>query len=153
MAKFKFNLEPVLYQRRVEEEKCQRDLAKALRQQMILRDQLQQMQQTITGSRQALADGLIGSVRLDQMMDFARYSGQVRQRAMAFVTKLAATEKLIEAARARLMQATRARKALDVLRDRRYQEWQKEIQRREANQLDELAVQQYARRLMIGDNP
>ena len=64
MSKFKFQFESVWVQRRAEEEKCQRHLAKVLRQRMILRDQLRQMQQTITQSKQDLTDGLTGNGRL-----------------------------------------------------------------------------------------
>lgn len=152
MAKFKFNLEPVLFQRRTEEDRCQRDLAKVLRERMILQDQLRSMQETITGSRRELASGLAGTVDIDRVSHFARFSGQVRQRAMAFISRLAVTEKRIESAREKLIKATQARKALEILREKRFRQWVKEMERREAVALDELAVQRYAREAMIQDS-
>ena len=150
MRQFKFNLEPVLRQRQAEEDACQRDLAKTLRQRMIIEGQLRSMQQTITASKNELTDGLVGAVDLDRVSHFARYSGQVRQRAMAFVTRLAAVEKQINAARRKLLDATHARRALELLRDKRYQLWKKEMDRKEAIELDEIAIQQYTRRGMLG---
>ena len=148
--KFRFNLEAVLRQRRAEEDACQRDMAKAMRQRMILESQLRSMQQTITESKQELAEGLVGRIDLDGISSFARYSGQVRQRAMAFVTRLAGVEKQIGTARQQLLKATQARRALELLRDRRYQLWKKQRDTREAVELDEIAVQQYVRQTMLG---
>ena len=153
MAAFKFNLEPVLRQRQAHEDQCQRDLAKAFRQRMILHHQLRQMQQDISQSKHQLADGLIGKVDLISTAQFARYSGQVTQRAHAFVSKLAATEKQIETARRHLLEATRARKALEQLRQRQYHQWARLRDLRETARLDELATQRTARRLMAASSP
>ncbi len=149
MPSFQFNLEPVLFQRRTREEQCQRQLAKALRQRMILLNQLKQMQETITHSKSELSRGLVGKVDLGQTAHFARYSGQVSQRAHGFVAKLAILERQIHQAREDLHEAVRDRKVLEQLRDRRYQTWLAQQTRREAAELDELATQQYARRLSL----
>ena len=145
MSTFKFQFESVWIQRRAEEEKSQRHLAKALRQRMIFRDQLRQMQQTITQSKRDLADGLTGTVDLARVSGFARFNGQVVQRAHAFVTRLAVVEKQIDTARATLLQATHARRAIELLRDKRRRQWQQQQDRREAAELDEIAVQRHAR--------
>jgi flagellar export protein FliJ len=150
MAKFQFKLDPVLLQRRAREDICQRELAKALRQRMILQSQLRTMQQTITYSKRDLADGLVGRIDMDRVSHFARYSSQVTHRAHAIVSRLGGVEKQINTAREKLAQATRARKALDLLRERRHRQWRQQLDRREAAQLDELAVQRYARDGMMG---
>lgn len=147
MANFSFKLDPVLFKRRVEEDRCQHDLAKSLRQRMILRDQLRLMQQTISQSKRQLSGGLSGQVDVKQVLQFAHYSDQVTLRAHRFVVRLSGVEKQIDAARKKLIEATRARKALEILRDRRYQQWRKEMRRREEAQLDELAVQRHGYRI------
>jgi len=149
MGQFKFKLQPVLFQRNLKEQQCQRDLAKALRQRMILHHQLKEMQDTITGSKRQLGDGLVGKVDLDQVSNFARYSGQATQRAHALVTKLAVVEKQVDTARAALVEAARSRQALELLRQRRYEQWAQKQDRAEMARLDELAVQQYARRMVM----
>ena len=60
MAQFVFKLEPVLQQRRLAEDQCQRDLAKVTRERMILLDQPRLMQTTIASSTRKLRDGPIG---------------------------------------------------------------------------------------------
>jgi len=148
MAGFQFKLQAVLTQRCRHEDECQRDLAKGLRQRMILENQLRHMQQTIRDSKQQLTGGLRGQVDLPQVSQFARYSGQVTQRAHGMVVKLAGLEKQIAGARERLIEATRARRALELLRDKQFRHWQREQDRREAARLDEIAVQAYARNVM-----
>lgn len=148
MAKFKFQFDAVLQQRLAQEELRQRELAKVLRQRLIFHTHLRQMQQTITQSKHDLASGLVGKVNLEAISQFARFSGQVSQRARMTVAKLAALEKTIAAARQRLLEATRARRALELLRDRQHQQWLRLQDAREQMVLDEIAVGQFARKAM-----
>lgn len=132
------------------EDQRQRDLAKHLRTRLILHEQIRDMQDTIRDSKQSMADGLIGKVDLNQVGQFARYSGHAAVRARQIVVRLAGLEKQIEEARQSLLDATRQRKALELLRDKHEAQWRYEQNRRETNELDELATTQYARRVMIG---
>jgi flagellar FliJ protein len=150
VAKFKFSLEAVLKHRRMVEEQCQRDLAEAMSQRVALRDELRRLQETISESKRALSGGLVGAVNLESIANFARYSSQATQRARGCVMKLAGVEKTIEAARQKLLAATRARKALDLLRDRRHEQWVRDEDRRETAVLDEVAMRQHARRAELG---
>jgi len=150
MVEFLFKLETVLQQRRNIEDQRQRDLAKVLRQRMILLDQLKATQGTISQSKGDLRSGLIGRVDMDRVAGFARYSGQATARAHAIVAKLATVERQAEAARAVLLEATRARKAIERLRDKQFRKWKTEQSRREAAMLDEIGVGQYAFRLVTG---
>lgn len=128
------------------EDEAQRDLAKALRERMILGDQLRQMQQTIVDSRQELGTSLVGKVDLDQVSSFARFSIQARQRAQSIVVRLAGVEKLIEAARLKLLEATKKRKALELLEERQRKQWHAEADRKENVELDDISLQGYIRR-------
>ncbi len=148
MAEFHFKLDMVLQQRRMVEDQRQRELAKALRQRMILLDQLRQMQVTITDSKRDLREGLVGVVDMTAVAQFARYSGQTTARAQAIVTKLASVEKQAEMNRLQLIEATQARKAIERLREKQYRKWKTEQDRREAAMLDEIGVGQFAFRLM-----
>ena len=150
MAKFRFQFESVLRYRAIIEDECQRELAKVMRHRMILQDQLRQMQQTIVGSKQELGASLIGRVDLDRIAQFARYSSQSAMRAREIVLKLAGAEKQIEAARQKLLRATRDRKALELLRDRQERRFAQEQDRKEAAALDEMAVQAYGRLAVRG---
>lgn len=149
MARFKFKFDAVLRHRVAIEDGCQRDLAKELRQRMILEDQVRRMQQTIVESKRQLGDALVGEVQMQRIAGFARYSGQVAQRANSLVARLAVVEKQIDQARGRLVEATRGRKAIEILRDRHYQRWVREQDRRETVQLDDLALQAHGRKIAM----
>ena len=117
---------------------------------MILHDQIREMQDTIRDSKRSMADSLIGRVDLTRIGQFARYSGHAAQRARQIVVKLVGLEKQAEQARVLLLEATKQRKALELLRDKDHAKWRYEQDRKETNELDELATSQYARRIMIG---
>lgn len=145
MARFKFKLETVLRHRRMLEDDAQRELAKVLRQRMIFGDQLRQMQQTIVDSRQELGSSLVGKVDLEQVSSFARFSIQARQRAQSIVVRLAGIEKQIEAARQKLLEATKKRKALELLEERQRKQWNAEADRKENVELDDISLQGFIR--------
>ncbi len=135
----------MLEHRRVIEDERQRELAKLLRQKMILMDQLRQMQETIRSSKHDLAGSLVGQVDLTRVADFARYSGQTTIRAQQIVQRLAGLEQHILMARERLLAASRDRKALELLHDKRHREWLEHENRLEAAELDDLATQRHLR--------
>ena len=150
MAKFQFKFQTLLAHHRRVEDQRQRELAKHLRARMIFHDQIRDMQNTIRDSKQSLSDGLVGKVDLTRIGQFARYSGHAAQRARQIVVRLAGVEKQIEQARQVLLDATKQRKSLELLSDKHEAQWHYEQNRRETNELDELATTRYARQMMIG---
>lgn len=152
MATFTFKLEAVLKQRQAREDLCQRQLAMAMRQKMILIDQLKREQETISLSKQQLSQSLVGRVDLESVSQFARFSGQTTLRAQQIVGRIASMEPMIEKARQELMGAVRDRKALDLLKEKHKRAWQLRQDRLEAAALDEMAVQRYARIALGGDD-
>lgn len=150
MAGFKFRFQSILQHRQRIEDECQRDLARLMRSRMIFQDQLQKMQDTIRESKQQMAGSLVGKVDLSQVSGFASYSHQVTNRGRELVTRLTQVEHQINEARQCLLNASRQRKALDRLREKHHNQWQREQDRREAAALDELATQRYARAMAAG---
>lgn len=148
MARFKFKYQTLLEHRETIEEQKQRELAQQLRGRMIIEDQLRLMQQTIRESKHQLGVGLVGKVDLDAIGRFASFTGHSAIRAQQLVGKIAEAEKKVTIARLALQEAMRQRKALELLRDKHLAEWKRDVARREANELDEVASQQYTRRLM-----
>ena len=150
MAGFLFQYETLLKHRSNVEDQCQRELAAELRKQMILMNRLKSMQQTITDSKHALGQGLVGKVDLHAVTHFTSFTHQVTGAGHDIVLKLAEMEGVIAAARQRLLEATRDRKALEHLREKAHAAWRREEARREAAELDELSTQAYARRRILG---
>ena len=83
---------------------------------------------------------------MSQLGMFARYSVHMSGRGMHVVRHIAAAQKEVDQARADLLEATRQVKALELLRDREYEQWKKQQQKKEDQRLDEVAVQSYLRK-------
>ncbi len=149
MAKFRFKLESLLRHRRAVEDAAQLELAKALRGRMILENQVRQMQQTITHSKRELRDGLVGKVDLDAISGFARFSGQCALRARELVGRLSQLHADCQRRREELAAAVRARKAVELLRERQLEAFRREQMRKEAIELDEAATQRFVRERLL----
>ena len=143
MARFHFKYEAVLRQRQAVEDQRQRELATHLRHRHILSEQLGRMRRTVKETRQQLGQGLVGSVDVERIRQFAQYSGHVTVQVQQMMQRLGEIERQIDSAREALTEAMRQRKAMEILRDKQYQQWLLEQRRREVLELDELAVQRF----------
>jgi flagellar FliJ protein len=142
MAGFRFKLEAVLELRRREERDRQLVVASLEHDRLALEERIRSLQRGIVQERHDLRDRLGGG----DVIQFANVRVQANAglhmvaRAQRAVLELAGVHQRLDAARAKLLEATRKRKAVEVLRDRRFDEWRREQSRREAAEMDELAV-------------
>ena len=134
---FRFRFQAVLDHRKLVEEQRQRELAICLRHKAELENLLRQTQQTLRGNKQQLADALTGRIDMSQLGGYARYANHMTVKGMGVVRRIAAAEQQAEQARARLLEA---------LRDRELAQWKKQQRKAEDAHLDEVALQQHARR-------
>ncbi len=146
MARFIFKLEPVLRQRRLAEDRAQRDLARLLRERMILERRIGDLQHGITADKRTMASALSGHVDVERVRNHGAAAHRAVVQVQQIAMKLLELSHQVEAARTKLIAASRDRKAVERLRDKQYQRWQTERNRRETAQLDEFAIQQFARR-------
>lgn len=147
MARFEFKLDPVLRHRRMIEEQCQRDLAQLLRRQMILQSQITSLQETIVADKRSMAGALVGQVNVDRIRQHGVHSNHIAVRVQKVAIELLKLRGKIEQAREKLLTATKARKAVELLRNKRYERWMTEQRRAETREADEMATQAYARRM------
>lgn len=151
MAKFTFQLEPLLRHRRQIEEEQQRKLAQFLREKAAIENDLRRQQQAIGEDKRTLSGSLVGHVDVDRIRRHAAHVNRATLGAQQAAIRLGVLHQQIAAARDELSEAVRQRKAIEVLRERQYEQWQQDENRREAAMADELAVQQYARRAGGGE--
>jgi hypothetical protein len=119
MAKFSIELEAVLRRRALAEDQCQRELAKLLRERMILHHQFRRPQEPSAQSRRQAGGGVVVRANMDWLARSAPLGGTATQPcSQRMALTLASLEQQIEASRARLGDAVRARHALELLRDR-----------------------------------
>ena len=146
MAKFQFKLNPLLkHRQRIEDDK-QRVLAQLLRQKLIIETQLRNQQQSITTDKHQLGEALTGQVDVESIRRHAAHSNRMSINAQRIAFSLFELGRKIEKARAELIEATRQRRAIELLRDKQERRWRIELDRRETAEIDELATQGHARR-------
>lgn len=147
MGIFKFNLQTVLEQRRSEEDAAQRELAKLLRENMVLETQLRGVQETVREDRSCMAGALAGAVDVARLRQHAAHASQVSARSHQFAVRMQGLRHQIDTARARLLAASKRRKAIERLHEKRYAAWHAQQQRRAVREADELGTQSHLRRL------
>ncbi len=138
MARFQFKLDPLLRQRRLTEQGRQRDLATLERERIHIEDRLTSMQNQIHASQNDLADCLTGTVNAEAIRSQAAMSMQFDVLARKLALQLAEVYRRIDAARNILIDATKSRRALDLLKEQRLEAWKQELNRKEQLEADDL---------------
>ena len=146
MPRFRFRLEPLLTARRHVEQERQRAVAEQERRRRELEEVLRRQQQFITEGKSALRAGLQGTLDLTDMRAHAGATLQLMRRAQRLAIELAGVHTRLEAARVQLIEATRDRRAIELLKERRFAQWKAALEKAEHAAVDELAVQAAARK-------
>jgi len=140
MAKFTFALEPLLKARRLVEQSHQRIVAQIDRERIQLEENLRRHQMHITQGKQSLQGHLVGKIDAHALRMHAAASIHLMREAQRIVLELAGVHRRQEAARAELIEASRRRRAVELLRERRFEQWKAAQDKAETAALDELAV-------------
>ncbi|MFN7442451.1 MAG: flagellar export protein FliJ [bacterium] len=146
LAKFVFQLEAVIEQRKGIERQRQLALGRVQAQRLAVEAKVEAVRRRLDERRLDLRDRLapgrgveIGAVR---MQSASALFGLVELRRLA--VELSGVLKRVEAARAELLRATVARKAVEHLRAKALAEWLREQARREGAELDDLVLMRRA---------
>ncbi len=140
MARFVFRLQPLLRARRLAEQAQQRRVGEFEQQRIGLEDTLRRQQQVLVDGKVALRDRLTGTLQVHDLRVHANAALQVMHQAQRLVLQLAGVHKRLEEARADLLAATQRRRALQLLRDQRLEQWRADQNRAEAARLDDLVA-------------
>lgn len=145
MPRFTFPLQAVLEQRvRIEQDR-QRIVAELELLRLKFEQQIRSCQRQIEaeqlGQREALASGDLLGARFQ-----AAATLRLDAEAQRYVIELAGVHRRLESARAELLEAMKARKAVELLKERRFEDWRQQQARLEAAANDEISTMQAARR-------
>jgi flagellar FliJ protein len=142
MARFIFQLDPVLRHRETMEQQRQRELA-------LVEGELARMDAELRAI-DAAAKGVSAEVRESKLtgtLDMAfiaahrRYVLAMQRKAVALAQRMATQQQLVDSARKALAEAAKQRKILEKLRERQHDRWKAAQQRREMADLDDVSVQ------------
>jgi len=139
MMTFQFDYQPVLEHRLNLEDIAQRELAKLLRERMVLDNQQQSLEQTAANERQQLAAALPATdgARLGR---HAAYSQHIAVRLRQIAARIESLDRRIAAARKSYDEALKRRRAIERLHDKRYKLWSTRQHDREEADLHDAAA-------------
>ncbi len=150
---FVFELDPVIEVRKRAEREHMGRVARLERERVMLLERVREVQQNMAGARASLGELLsggpsqeaVGGTRVSavnmhavRMQAHASLHGVIALQRAAL--ELAGLTRRVEAARAELLKAAVARKAVEKLRERRFALWKREQAVLEAMDMDDLAV-------------
>ena len=145
MPRFVFKLQSVLEHRERIEQQKQRAVAEVEMERVRLEGFIREYQQGIRRESDAMRERL-GAADIRGVRQQAAASMRLQVAAQRAVIELAGTLKRLESARSELLAATRRRKAVDLLKQRRAEEWALAESKRELAATDELAVMRFGSR-------
>jgi flagellar FliJ protein len=140
MPKFEFSLDAVLQQREWRERECQRQLAVLLGRMSELEGQLRSLDDAVAASNGDLRDGhLTGRIDLAFLAAHRRFVLASQRRAREVMQRMALLTRQIDEARGLLVEASRARKVVEKLRERRLAEWKAKLLASEQQESDDIS--------------
>ena len=141
MARFVFQLDGVLRQRKLAEEQKQRDVAVVEAEMTALEAQLRELDGSVQATTADVrANRLTGRLDLNFLAAHRRYAAAMQRKAVALAERMAAVKVRLDAARAALAEAARQRKIIEKLREKRQAEWNAAEARKEMSALDEIGT-------------
>lgn len=151
MARFVFQFEAVLKQRRAVERARQLAVAAIERERLSLEETIRAMQRQIVREKEDLREQLLATRRgarvdLRSVRLQAGASLDAVARTQRAVLQLAGVHSRLDAARLQLLEAATKRKSVEMLKERRFEEWKAEQAAIESRMLDELSVMRASRR-------
>ncbi|HMN42371.1 MAG TPA: flagellar FliJ family protein [Phycisphaerales bacterium] len=148
-AKFTFRLQPVLDQRERIEQAKQLVVAELERRRLGIEDRLRflqrEMDQAKRDLRTRLGGGNAGPVVVPEVRMQAGASLHMSAQARLAALELAGVYRRLERARQDLLKAATDRRAVELLKEKRREEWRVEQNRAETKAVDEAATQGYVR--------
>ena len=138
---FRFRLETLLRVRISERDQRRADLAKALRaEQLLLAEQARLREQQAAAQERGRALKAPGAANVDAILETHRYELVLIAQIGQLASQLTQVQAECERRRQALVEADRQVRVLEKLRDRQAAAHKSALERREAKQLDELAL-------------
>jgi flagellar FliJ protein len=141
MKRFVFSLQALLDARQRDEDACRRRVGQFERERQAVESRIRIQQDLIGQSRLQMAGQLVGAIDVARLRGEGATSLRAIRAAQKLVLELAGVHKRLERARTDLLAATKKRRAVELLRDRRFAEWKAAMEKAETAAIDELAVQ------------
>ena len=141
MKQFSFRLQKVMEATETREEIQKKELARAMReysvQEQVLDGVLMEFEDHLVYFRQCRESG---KLRVSDLSNLSHYTNKLRKDISINEAKLVQLSDCVDDHRAKLLEITRDKKALEKLKDKRYEEYKKKIKSLEQKFMDELSL-------------
>jgi flagellar FliJ protein len=142
MAQFKFQLEGVLVQRKNIEQIAQREVALATKAMTDLQDKLKRLDENVKQvSDDVRQNHLTGTLDVGFITAHRRYVINMERLAVDLARQIAEAQAKVKKAHETMIEAARQRKTIEKLREKQFERWRLEEDRRENTLLDEAGMQ------------
>ena len=150
MPRFAFRLQAVLRHRKAVEQEKQRDLAMAAARLKEAEEELAALDRSMRETNEDVRrNRLTGRLDVAFIAAHRRYLLGMQRKAVEVAGKIAAAQKVVDAARAALAEAAKQRMVLEKLREKQEARWREETERKELAQLDEVGMQMSVQEMML----
>lgn len=140
---FRFSLQPVLEHRTTIEEQRQREFAEALTRLEAARERRRQIDGEILRCHARVREGQRSGLDFALRELFERWIGAQQQLTVEADASIRKLDDEAQRRRARLIEAVKARKVIERLRERELKDWKREEDRAELKVFDEIAVRDF----------
>ena len=142
MAQFTFDLDGVLRQRKNVEQLAQRQAAVAQQALQDLKDQLRRLDDDVQKvTADVRQNHLTGTINVSFITAHRRYILNMERAALELAQKIGEAQLKVDAATAALLEAAKARKGIEKLRERNFERWSAAQAKKENENLDEAGMQ------------
>ena len=142
MAKFIFKLEAVLRQRDLVEQQCQREMAVAQGELVLVQAELKRLDDVVkTAVNDLRQNQLVGVLNLSFLAAHRRFMMAMQKQGLLQLQRVDTAKEKVAGVRVKLAEAAKQKKIIEKLRERQHAAWLAEGARREMADLDEIAMQ------------
>ena len=142
MTRFVFTLDSVLRQRKHVEQERLRDLAACQSEMTRLQAELKALNDAIrAGAADMKANHLTGPIDVAYLAAHRRFTVAMQRKGLSLVQDMARQQRKVDEAQARLAEAARERKVMEKLREKQFERWREEVERKERADADEVGAQ------------
>ena len=149
MKKFKFRLEKLLEARLAKEKSVKQELAKAVSEQNVFRIKQNEYITRVDAQKKHFHDKMTaGRANISELMMYHRFEDFSKKVVDDAQKKIEAMEPAINVIRGRLAEASKERRVIEKLKEKRQREWQYLLDRATFNEIDDSNQKLYTRRLL-----
>jgi len=150
MKRFSFGLDPLLDIRRRNEDEIKRELAEKQRTLFSARDSMAQIHNELKNMQSEEKEFRARAVNVESMRHSVLYRFKLKRELFNKGVEIESLSNQANLVQQKLTRAVQARKAIEMLRERRFAEWKKEVNRKEQIFIDDISNQSYTRKQNSG---